>query len=148
MLNQQVNLQREKIRDLEAILESRRNSPPAGMAQELADLQHKCLALERDKLEAERRLRHSNVWQTCRGKTMLEYPFQSELERLSEQPQPQQQQQPPHQNGNGRAVSQAELERLQLAVQRLMADNEQKASDHPSVPLFFWIFLPFFDNSF
>lgn len=70
MLNQQVNLQREKIQDLEAILESRRNAAPPGMAQELADLQHKCLALERDKLEAERRLRHSNVWLTCTAENM------------------------------------------------------------------------------
>lgn len=64
VLGQQVALQREKIRDLESLLESRRNSrevaPPA-MAQELAELQHKYAALQRDKMEAERRLRLSNV---------------------------------------------------------------------------------------
>jgi len=71
MLTKQVALQREKIHEMETMLNSRHsdgvnnkqnsNESIEPIAQELANLQHKNLALEREKLEAERRLRLSNV---------------------------------------------------------------------------------------
>lgn len=71
VLTRQVALQREKISDLESLLESKRHfqygqgsgggAQQQELGQQLAELRHKYLALERDKLEAERRLRLSNV---------------------------------------------------------------------------------------
>ena len=74
MLTKQVALQREKIRKMEAILKTRRNdgecinqnnetATPSiePIAQELANLRHKNLAVEREKFKAEQHLRVSNV---------------------------------------------------------------------------------------
>lgn len=128
MLTKQVEFQREKIHEMEKMLNVRRNggvnskqsindlSSIEPIAQELANLQHKNLALEREKLEAERRLRLSN----------------SELENfVSEQPSLSKAQR--SKNGSDTSVNRAELERLRLAIQRLLVDNEQKDSQIQSL---------------
>uniref|UniRef100_A0A915MXX9 Liprin-beta-1/2 coiled-coil domain-containing protein n=1 Tax=Meloidogyne javanica TaxID=6303 RepID=A0A915MXX9_MELJA len=119
MLTKQVAFQREKIHEMETMLNSRHNDGVNNkqnsnesmepIAQELANLQHKNLVLEREKLEAERRLRLSN--------SELEH-YVSEQSSLSKTQRTK--------NCNDTSVNQAELERLQLAIQRLLADNEQK----------------------
>lgn len=70
-LTKQVTLQREKIHEMETMLNARSNDEVKNnrnnnevvepIAQELSNLQHNNLTLEREKFDAERRLRLSNV---------------------------------------------------------------------------------------
>ncbi|KAL3112824.1 hypothetical protein niasHT_019798 [Heterodera trifolii] len=104
-LSRQVALQREKIRDLEESLgngtngkqyQHQQGTAEGGggrqqqIGEQLDELRHKFLALERERTEGERNLQHNETEQ--------------------------------------RDAKIGELEQLQIAVQRLMADNEQKNS--------------------
>uniref|UniRef100_A0AC34QL87 SAM domain-containing protein n=1 Tax=Panagrolaimus sp. JU765 TaxID=591449 RepID=A0AC34QL87_9BILA len=129
VLNEQVGAQKEKIRDLESILAAKRFSyemvsenstatQRADLMKEITSLKNKYSALEKDKLNAERRLQMS----------------QNEIERLS---------QAIHQimNQHGGDFHHStihqpniptipdpnlEMEQLKITVQRLLMDNEQK----------------------
>uniref|UniRef100_A0A183BKZ5 SAM domain-containing protein n=1 Tax=Globodera pallida TaxID=36090 RepID=A0A183BKZ5_GLOPA len=110
VLSRQVALQREKIRDLEESLggtsSPKQHIRGAGQSQQkeigqqLDELRHKYLALEREKTEAERFLIMSNI----------------EVDRVSQH------------SPERKDTKIDELEKLQMAVRSLMADNEQKNS--------------------
>ncbi|KAF7632843.1 SAM domain-containing protein [Meloidogyne graminicola] len=138
-LTKQVTLQREKIHEMETMLNARSNDEVKNnrnnnevvepIAQELANLQHNNLTLEREKFDAERRLRLSN----------------SELEHYITG-------QPPLSKsrlkiGDVSSVARTEFEKLQLAIQRLLEDNEQKQQQKNFHQQSFPAFLPM-SNSF
>uniref|UniRef100_A0A914HYM6 SAM domain-containing protein n=1 Tax=Globodera rostochiensis TaxID=31243 RepID=A0A914HYM6_GLORO len=110
VLSRQVALQREKIQDLEESLggtsSPKQHVRGAGQSQQkeieqqLDELRHKYLALEREKTEAERFLIMSNI----------------EADRVCQH------------SPERKDTEIDELERLQMAVRSLMADNEQKNS--------------------
>uniref|UniRef100_A0AC34F5W4 SAM domain-containing protein n=1 Tax=Panagrolaimus sp. ES5 TaxID=591445 RepID=A0AC34F5W4_9BILA len=133
VLNEQVGAQKDKIRDLESILVSKRKMFPYSNSESLNEAQKldlineinllkaKYALLEKDKMTAERRLQMSQTEIDRLNQRMNQIMNQHAIPYHQNQHHPQQ----PHpviteQQG-------IEMEQLRITVQRLIADNEQKS---------------------
>ncbi|KAI6215413.1 hypothetical protein M3Y94_00382600 [Aphelenchoides besseyi] len=126
VLNDQVVAQKEKIRDLESLLDNKRKmysyetlsehpsaSNQAGLLREISELKNRFATVQREKAEAEKRLQNS----------------QTEIERLTTSIQTlMNQYNIPVQKllHMSSTDENQEMEQLRQVVQRLMADNEKK----------------------
>uniref|UniRef100_A0A915CR51 Liprin-beta-1/2 coiled-coil domain-containing protein n=1 Tax=Ditylenchus dipsaci TaxID=166011 RepID=A0A915CR51_9BILA len=145
VLNDQVGLQKEKIRDLEALLESKRNPYPYEMLSEqsimahennkshlmneICDLKNKFSFLEKEKSDAERKLTLSHNEIERLSQSMINMQMAAATPHspsnfsmpVNAAPPPTRMLNSPSVNG-----SNMEMEKLRETVQKLIADNAQK----------------------
>ncbi|KAH7732227.1 coiled-coil like protein 1 [Aphelenchoides avenae] len=133
VLTEQVDAQKEKIRDLEALLDAKTKlyssemisknpslANTAGLLGEISDLKRKFADLSQDKNEAERRLQTShtemeNLGQSIQGLIAQLGGYQQVIPRLMAKASA-------SENVN-------DTEQLRVTIQRLLADNEQKTME-------------------